>query len=106
MASRATGGRFGEKGGLGRYLALIGKTKLLEDEFLPGGGEVWRRVGVRDVVGDTGEAGVEAAKEVEDKLRDNDSIADITQGIIGGLHLLAEVMDGEVTLSHRVEFVT
>ena len=33
-------------------------------------------------------------------------MADVTQGIGSGLHLLAVVVDGEVALSHRVELVT
>jgi hypothetical protein len=33
-------------------------------------------------------------------------VADVTQGISGSLHLLVVVVDGEVALSHQVEFVT
>jgi hypothetical protein len=47
-----------------------------------------------------GEAGV------KNELRIDDGVADVTQGIGSSLHLLAVVVNGEVTLSHQVEFVT
>jgi hypothetical protein len=42
----------------------------------------------------------------EDELQCNNSVADVAQGIGCGLHLLAVGVDGEVTLSHRMEIVT
>jgi hypothetical protein len=57
-------------------------------------------------VGGARKAGVEASQQVEDELRVEDGVADVAQGISRGFHLLAVGVDGEVTLSHRMEFVT
>jgi len=80
---------------LGGDSALVGKTKLLEDELLASGGKVRQRVRVSDVVSSAGEARIEAAQEIEDKLRVGDGRADVAERIGGGLHLLAVLVDGE-----------
>ena len=61
---------------------------------------------VGDVVSSAGEARIEAAQEIEDKLRVGDGTADVAERIGGGLHLLAVLVDGGVTLGHGVELVT
>jgi hypothetical protein len=90
---------------LGCHGAFVGKAELLQDKLLAGGGYVWQRVRIGDVVGSAGEARVEAALEVETELRVGDDAADITKRVGGGLHLLGIVVDGGVALGHRVELV-
>lgn len=91
---------------LGRHRALVGEAEFLQNELLAGGGEVRQRVRIGDVVGGAGEAGIEAAQEVEDELRVGDDAADIAERVGGGLHPLGVVVDGGVALGHGVELVT
>jgi hypothetical protein len=91
---------------LGSDGALVGEAELLQHELLTGGGEVRQWVGIGDVVGGAGKAGIEAAEEVEDELRVGDGATDIAQSIGCGLHPLGVVVDGVIALGHGVELVT
>ena len=96
----------GVERGLGSNGALVGEVELLQHELLASDGEVRQGVRISDVVGGTSEAGIEAAQEVEDKLRVGDGAADIAERIGGGLHPLGVVVDGRIALGHGVEPVT
>jgi hypothetical protein len=68
-----------------------------------GGLEVRERCGVCNDVGGGGEPGVEAAQEVEDKLRGGYGVANLPKGIGGTLELLGVGVDREVALGQVVE---
>lgn len=68
--------------------------------------KVSRWIGVSNVVGGASEVRVEATQQVEDELRVEDSVSNITNCIGGSLHLFAVLINGEVALSHVVKLVT
>lgn len=81
--------------------------KLLQGEHVPRLGEGWETgSGVGDVVGGVGEARVEAAEDVQDKLGVLNGMADVAEGVSEGLHAAAILDDGGVALCHGVEVMT
>lgn len=86
-------------------LALVSETQFFEDQLLAGGDEFRKQIRVDNVDGNAREARIEAVQQVEDELQVEDCVADITERIGGGFHILVVLVDGEVALGHGVELV-
>jgi hypothetical protein len=85
------------------HLGLVCEAKLLEDEHVASSSKGWQHVLVDNVVGSARVAWVETTQKVHHELGVEDGVADIAEGINGLLHALTELVDGEVTLCHRME---
>ena len=93
-----------QEGGGGAHFLLVVQTQFFEKELVPGVGEGEGLLS-GDGVGDSGVDLVEPAQQIEDEVGLRYGLPDIAQFVGLLLHANAVGVNGQVPLSHRVEFV-